>query len=336
MATTPCGPTGGSERRLEVGGAACYHRVALVKRGSVVVAVVLAFGCGQTGGGRAFGVPADTDSGKADDIDDDSDSLDSISASASATQSATSSASSTAEPTSETSPDSSSSSGPSGDPTTDSTTAAMSSSEADGTTSCDHLVATWGDCLNYGNSACENEDATCLLNNLAAPTLGTCALLDCVNDCDCPEAPGTGTAQSRCDSIVSGGQNACYLDCSGGATCPDGMQCWNGNICMFTDLVCEDPAPAGTWADCANGGLGACDSPSALCLGDDTAGVAVCAFQDCVTDCDCPAAPATGNALVACGPIVADSDDNACFLSCSAGQTCPDGMQCFMDFICMW
>ncbi len=305
------------------------------------MAIVLALGCGESGGGRAFGVP-DTDPGtSAPDSTDDGDSLDSISVSASATQSATSTASNTAGPGSdptETSPDPSSSSDPSGDPTTDSTTAAMSSSEAEGTTSCDHLVATWGDCLNYGVGACENEDATCLLDVVGSPTLGTCALLDCVNDCDCPEAPGTGTAESRCDAIVSGGQTACYLDCSGGATCPDGMECWMGDICMYADLVCEDPAPAGVYGNCVDSGNGVCDDPSALSLVDDpdNSTIGVCAFTGCITDCDCPAAPATGDAPVVCAPIVADSDENACFLDCSAGQTCPDGMQCFMDFICMW
>jgi hypothetical protein len=300
--------------------------------------------CGGADRGRGFGSPGDTDTAtKGDDVDDE-DPLDSISASASATQGPTSSGPTTAGPSTDPSDSDSapSSTDPSSaDPTSDTTTGpapSSSESEAAGTTSCDHLVATWGDCLNYGVSACENEDATCLLDEVGAPTLGACALLDCVNDCDCPEAPPTGTAESRCDAIVSGGQTACYLNCEGGATCPDGMECWNGEICAFADLVCEDPPPPGAYADCVDAGNSVCGDAEALCLVDDPddAMIGVCAFEGCITDCDCPAAPVTGDAPVVCGPIVAESDENACFLDCSAGQTCPDGMQCFSDFICMW
>jgi hypothetical protein len=309
------------------------------------LAIVLAVGCGGTDGGRGFGGPIDTDAGSDDDENDDDDPLDSISASASATQGGTSTGPTTAPPTtdpteSDSASDPSSSSDPSSaGPASDTTTGPMSSSsEAEGTTSCDQLVATWGDCLNYGVGACENEDATCVVDNPAASTLGTCSLLDCVHDCDCPDPPGTGTAASRCDAILVGGQTACYLNCSGGATCPDGMQCWQNQICMFSDLVCEDPPAPGTFGDCADSGNGVCGDAGALCLVDDPddTTMGVCAFPGCVTDCDCPAAPATGDAPVACAPIVADSDENACFLDCSSGQTCPDGMTCVSDFICMW
>jgi hypothetical protein len=309
------------------------------------MAVVLAASC-ESGGGRGFGLPTGgTDpTTSADDGDDDP--LDSISASAS--QGATSSGPTSSDPSSDPS-DSASASDPSssGDAsagsTSDTTTgpgsmSSSSSAEAEGTTSCDRTALTWGDCLNYGRAECENDDATCVVDDPAASTLGTCALLDCVHDCDCPDEPPTGTAESRCDAILEGGQTACYLNCSGGATCPDGMECWQNEICMFADLVCEDPPAAGVFGDCVTSGNGVCDDANALCLVDDpdNAMTGVCAFPGCITDCDCPAAPATGDAPVTCGPIVADSDDNACFLDCSAGQTCPDGMTCFMNFICMW
>ena len=137
--------------------------------------------------------------------------------------------------------------------------------------------------------------------------------------------------------ILAGGGTACYLDCSGGATCPDGMDCIDNTLCMWPDLVCETPPPAGTYGDCLTGGNAICNNASAICLQDDTMNpmYAVCAPQDCVTDCDCPAGPGTGNATVSCGEIIADGG-NACYLSCGAGETCPDGMTCFADFLCMW
>lgn len=176
-----------------------------------------------------------------------------------------------------------------------------------------------------------------MLNDTMSPTHGTCAALDCVEDCDCPAAPGTGTAESVCGEILSGGGTACFLDCSGAATCPDGMECIGNQVCMWPDLLCEDPLPEGTYGDCLADGIATCNNLSATCLQDDTMNpmFGVCAPQGCVTDCDCPAAPATGDATVSCGEIV-DGGGNACFLSCGAGETCPDGMSCFSDFICMW
>jgi hypothetical protein len=51
---------------------------------------------------------------------------------------------------------------------------------------------------------------------------------------------------------------------------------------------------------------------------------------------DCPAAPATGDAPVACGDIGLGAD--SCYLDCSAGQTCPDGMLCDEGIggVCIW
>ncbi len=172
---------------------------------------------------------------------------------------------------------------------------------------------------------------------MIGPTHGTCAALECLEDCDCPAAPDTGTAESTCAEILSGGGTACILDCSGSATCPDGMDCIGNQVCMWPDLVCEDPPPEGVYGDCLTEGNGVCNDVSATCLQDDTMAptVGVCAPQGCETDCDCPAAPGTGDPTVSCGTIV-EGGGNACFLSCSAGEACPDGMVCFDDFLCMW
>ncbi|MBV1858121.1 MAG: hypothetical protein KUG77_06885 [Nannocystaceae bacterium] len=115
------------------------------------------------------------------------------------------------------------------------------------------------------------------------------------------------------------------------------MDCIGNQVCMWPDLVCDDPPPEGTYGDCLTEGNAVCNNLSATCLQDDTKAptFGVCAPQGCETDCDCPAGPGTGDATVSCGTIV-DGGGNACFLSCSAGETCPDSMVCFDDFLCMW
>lgn len=57
---------------------------------------------------------------------------------------------------------------------------------------------------------------------------------------------------------------------------------------------------------------------------------ATCMAQNCVTPCDCPSPPNTGDAVVACGPLTQGDATNDCFLDCSNGETCPEGMVCRM------
>ncbi len=212
-----------------------------------------------------------------------------------------------------------------------------SSSSSTSTGSCEQPPTDYDDCLNSGNGVCDEPNSSCLLDDVAMPTHGTCTALDCVDDCDCPAAPATGTAESVCGEILGDGGSACFLDCSGAATCPDGMNCIANTLCMWPDVECEDPPPAGNYGDCIADGTASCDNLSAICLQDDTLDpmFGVCAPEECETDCDCPAAPATGDAPVSCGAIVSGGG-NACFLDCSSGQTCPDGMACFDEFVCMW
>lgn len=54
----------------------------------------------------------------------------------------------------------------------------------------------------------------------AAPEFTGCTL-SCVDDGDCPQ-PVSGDVQATCGGQ---GNDECMLDCSGGATCPDGMEC---------------------------------------------------------------------------------------------------------------
>jgi hypothetical protein len=69
-------------------------------------------------------------------------------------------------------------------------------------------------------------------------------------------------------------------------------------------------------------------------MGAPTAGV--CSIQDCVDACDCPAAPASGDAVITCDDVTGVPADLFCYLDCSMGETCPAGMTCFGGYLCIW
>ena len=101
------------------------------------------------------------------------------------------------------------------------------------------------------------------------------------------------------------------------------------------------PMGAGNYDACLDG-MGQPDSlmcgfGGAVCINDggDPAFVSVCTQPACVDDCDCPPGPGTGNAAVTCGDIAGDDMDPECYLDCSSGETCPDGMACFINSICV-
>ncbi len=91
----------------------------------------------------------------------------------------------------------------------------------------------------------------------------------------------------------------------------------------------ECAPPPGVYADCS-AGLAACmaEGGPAQCLQDDpnTPSISVCG-RPCADACDCWAAPADGEAPVACKSLVV-GDDGTCVLDCAAGQSCPSGMSC--------
>jgi len=60
-----------------------------------------------------------------------------------------------------------------------------------------------------------------------------------------------------------------------------------------------------------------------------------CTIIGCKDDCDCFDPPLTGTALSTCRPMATSKGESACLLDCSAGKTCPDGMQCSND-TCFW
>jgi hypothetical protein len=90
--------------------------------------------------------------------------------------------------------------------------------------------------------------------------------------------------------------------------------------------------PSAGYGDCQNNPPAAVCQPDEQCL--DFGPVAVCAAQSCMGPGDC-AVPSTGNPGLAC----ADLDGNGandCYLECSMGQACPDGMVCYGGVYCMW
>jgi hypothetical protein len=89
--------------------------------------------------------------------------------------------------------------------------------------------------------------------------------------------------------------------------------------------------------DCLNDGKKASCSGAEMCIFDIAAdpSVGVCAGLDCADVSDCPDAPPGGDAPPACMDV-AVPDGNECILDCSAGQTCPTGMMCFIDMLCVW
>jgi hypothetical protein len=74
-------------------------------------------------------------------------------------------------------------------------------------------------------NVCADPNQNCLevADNLGAIVANICVPVPgCLGDGECPQ-PATGTAVSYC----SGYFNGCMLDCNGGATCPDNMQCYD-------------------------------------------------------------------------------------------------------------
>ena len=130
-----------------------------------------------------------------------------------------------------------------------SSTSAASTTTGPGATTddpaCPPVKGEYNDCTDprgdIDNKACkwmgdgENGFITCL--NAAGMTgASTCSLINCELDCHCFDAPATGTATSICKpNATDKGDSACVLDCSDGATCPDGMVCDND--------TCFWPAP---------------------------------------------------------------------------------------------
>jgi hypothetical protein len=148
----------------------------------------------------------------------------------------------TASTTSTSEPDSSTTAAP---PTSTTGTTSDDSTSTGVDPNCPPVKGEYNDCTDEqggtDNKACkwmgdgENGFITCL-NAAGIMGASTCSLVNCEMDCHCFDAPATGTATSVCRANATDkGDSACVLDCSGGATCPDGMVCDND--------TCFWPAP---------------------------------------------------------------------------------------------
>lgn len=150
----------------------------------------------------------------------------------------------------------------------------------------------------------------------------------------------TSGSTTGVDPDSSGGDD-CNPPCGASEVCiagnclPDNMGGSSSGGMMGCNQV------AGSYADCLGPGdvvdTSGCGAAGSTCI---TGGMPVvggsCSVTSCNDACDCPAAPATGNAPVECDAITSDPTATFCFLDCGAGQTCPDGMECFGNLACVW
>jgi len=94
----------------------------------------------------------------------------------------------------------------------------------------------WLSCLLPDGTADEslcNDDEICLTDSDPA-TIGICARQGCMDACDCPFVPeGIDPPEAACEDITGSGEMLCYLDCSTGRLCPEGMMCFGGFICIY-------------------------------------------------------------------------------------------------------
>ncbi len=108
---------------------------------------------------------------------------------------------------------------------------------------CDPIVpGEWNSCVdadgNTDNTLCNwmgSGSATGFigcLNSAGMDGANVCFISGCEDVCDCFAPPATGTATVICSEILADGGTGCALDCSGGATCPDGMIC-SDNLCFW-------------------------------------------------------------------------------------------------------
>lgn len=206
----------------------------------------------------------------------------------------------------------------------------MDDDSTTGPPACNDVPGNYEGCLGPGGavdvSGCGDAAATCITVG-TPPIAGSCSINPCVDACDCPGPPPTGNAVVTCDAITSGPDDFCYLDCSGGETCPTGMVC-------FADLACiwpGDGADGAPYGDCQNNENSICGLDG-TCLGDMDMTIGVCT-EDCGNVGDCWASPG-GTAPVSCEDVTGDGM-NECILDCSLGS-CPAGMTCFSGFLCAW
>jgi hypothetical protein len=194
---------------------------------------------------------------------------------------------------------------------------------------CQDPLGEMADCANGSTSVCGTQ--TCVGDAFPNPSFAVCAP-GCNQLCDCPDPPAGGTATLECGPFDTSGANQCYLDCSGGASCPDEMFCLYNQWCTWRsdDLPCG--AMQGSYGGCVVDGAiddSLCTAPGEACIANSLTAPTwgFCSVLGCAdTSCDCPAAPG-GTAVATCGPILTNNN-RACYLPCTDPSQCPAGMSC--------
>jgi hypothetical protein len=195
------------------------------------------------------------------------------------------------------------------------------------------VASGYGDCVNFPQGdACLGTEI-CIVDEPADPTLGVCGDQGCTVPGDCPIPPPGGNAVTTCADITNDATNDCYLDCSGDGTCPLGMRCAGGFLCVHDEL---GPPPPG-FGDCFNNAAADVCLFDEACLFDDLNNPtsAVCMWTPCNQAADCPASPPGGNAPVDCVDLLGSDGIGECVLRCDNAETCPTGMFCFDNLVCM-
>lgn len=205
---------------------------------------------------------------------------------------------------------------------------------------CDYPAGNYDQCINDMGEADETfcaAGSTCVTgpdNESACSFQGCEPPAPGQEVCTCPEPPATGDAPVVCADVTNDMVNDCYLSCENDETCPSGMSCFGGFVCVW-----PIPQPQAGYKNCSLSGFMCQAGEDCLQEMGAPPAWAVCSQPGCTTEMDCTfPGPVTGDAPVTCGDPTGGMGmpGDRCYLDCSMGQTCPDGMSCRNDSWCAW
>lgn len=91
----------------------------------------------------------------------------------------------------------------------------------------------FGACVPMEGGACLGAEG-CLTDDPEDPMVGVCTQTSCQDVSECPPPPlASGTAPLVCRDVSGDMVGDCILDCSDGQLCPEGMECFAGNLCAW-------------------------------------------------------------------------------------------------------
>jgi hypothetical protein len=203
----------------------------------------------------------------------------------------------------------------------------------------DTKLALFSDCDPLSEIACIDDSNGTLQSELLLDMLAGQTVLVVVDGFDGDTGPfvlNINPGPVCGDGMVSGAEVCDGADV-GGATCADAGLGGGAVVTCAPDCTAFDAAgcsPPTGYGNCGVFPAVQVCTADEVCA-DDGAGHATCLELGCANAAACGPAPATGNAPVTCADVTGDGTGD-CILSCSMGQTCPDGMTCVFDFLCMW